>query len=56
MSGAYSTHVKGESTSSSSVGATARCGIWPVEHGLSIFPYLSPKLSIFSLPALEDKG
>jgi hypothetical protein len=40
--------------SSSSVGATARCGLWPVEKYLSIFPYLSPTLSIFSLPALED--
>jgi hypothetical protein len=42
------------SSSSSSVGATARCGLWPVEQYLSIFPYLSPTLSIFSLPALED--
>jgi hypothetical protein len=41
-------------TSSSSVGTTARCGLWPVEQYLSIFPYLSPTLSIFSLPALED--
>jgi hypothetical protein len=39
---------------SSSVGATARCGLWPVEQYLSIFPYLSLTLSIFSLPALED--
>jgi len=36
------------------VGDTARCGLWPVEQYLSIFPYLSPTLSIFSLPALED--
>ena len=35
------------SSSSSSVGATARCGLWPVEQYLSIFPYLSPTLSIF---------
>jgi len=42
------------SSSSSSVGATARCGLWPVEQYLSIFPYPSPILSIFSLPALED--
>jgi len=42
------------SSSSSSVGATARCGLWPVEQYLSICPYLSPTLSIFSLPALED--
>ena len=40
--------------SSSSVGATARCGLWPVEQYLSILPYLSPTLSIISLPALED--
>jgi hypothetical protein len=40
--------------SSSSVGATARCGLWPVEQYLSIFPYLSPTLSIFSLPTFED--
>jgi len=39
---------------SSSVGATARCGLWPVEQYLSIFSYPSPTLSIFSLPALED--
>jgi hypothetical protein len=40
--------------SSSSVRATAPCGLWPVEQYLSIFPYLSPTLSIFSPPALED--
>jgi len=39
---------------SSSVGATARCGLWPVEQYLCIFPYPSPTLSIFSLPALEN--
>jgi len=38
---------------SSSIGATARCGLWAVEQYLSIFPYLSPPLSIFSFPALE---
>jgi len=43
-----------KSASSSSFGATARCGLWPVEQYLSIFPYLSPTHSIFSLPALED--
>jgi hypothetical protein len=42
------------SSSSSSIGATARCGLWPVEQYLSIFPYLSPTISIFSLQALED--
>jgi hypothetical protein len=40
--------------SSSSNGTTAHCGLWPVEQHPSIFPYLSPTLSIFSLPALED--
>ena len=41
--------------SSSSIGTTAHCGLWPVEQYYpSIFPYLSPTLSIFSLPALED--
>jgi hypothetical protein len=38
----------------SSVGATACCGLWPVEQYVSICPYLSPTLSIFSLPTLED--
>jgi hypothetical protein len=33
---------------------TARCEFWPVEQYLSICPYLSPTLSIFSLPALEN--
>jgi hypothetical protein len=42
------------SSSSSSVGTTARCGLWPVEKYLSIFSYLSPTLPIFSLPAFED--
>ena len=42
--------------SSSSVGATARCGLWPVEQCLSICPYLSPTLSIFSLPTLEGRS
>jgi hypothetical protein len=41
-------------SSSSSFGATARCGLLPVEQYLSIFSYLSPTLSIFSLPASED--
>ena len=40
--------------SSSSVDATARCGLWLVEKYLSICPYLSPTLSIFSVPTLED--
>ena len=48
----YSIH--SHSPSSSSVGATARCGLWPVEQYLSICPYLSPSLSIFSLPTLRD--
>jgi len=37
-----------------SIGTTARCGLWPVEQCPSIFSYLPPTLSIFSLPALED--
>jgi hypothetical protein len=41
-------------SSSSSVGATAHCGLWPVKKYLSIFSYLTPTLSISSLPALED--
>ena len=41
-------------SSSSSVGAAACCGLWPVEQYLSNCPYLSPTLSIFSLPTLED--
>jgi len=41
-------------SSSSFVGTTARCGLWPVEQCPSIFSYLPPTLSIFSLPALED--
>jgi len=39
--------------SSSSIGATAHCGLWPVEKSPSIFPYLSPTLSFFSLASLE---
>ena len=42
------------SSSSSSLGTTAHCGLWPVEQYPSIFSYLPPTLSIFSLPALED--
>ena len=42
------------SSSSSSIGTTAHCGLWPVEQCPSIFSYLTPTLSIFSLPALED--
>jgi hypothetical protein len=33
-----------EKPSSSSVVATARCGLWPVEKYPSIFSYLSPTL------------
>ena len=44
----------GKIPSSSSAGATAPCGLWPVEQYLSICPYLSPTLSFFSLPKLED--
>ena len=42
------------SSSSSSIGTTAHCGLWPVEQCPSIFSYLPPTLTIFSLPALED--
>ena len=42
------------SCSSSSISTTAHCGLWPVEQCPSIFSYLQPTLSIFSLPALED--
>jgi hypothetical protein len=38
----------------SSVGATARCGLKKKKKYLSICPYLSPTLSIFSLSTLED--
>ena len=41
-------------SSSSSIGTTAHCGLWPVEQRPSIFSYLPPTLSIFSLPSLED--
>jgi hypothetical protein len=34
------------SSSSSSTGTTAHCGLWPVEQDPSIFSYLSPTLSI----------
>ena len=42
------------SSTSSSIGTTVHCGLWPVEQCPSIFSYLPPSLSIFSLPALED--
>ena len=41
-------------SSSSPIGTTAHCGLWPIEQCPSIFSYLPPNLSIFSLPALED--
>ena len=41
-------------SSFSFVGATARCGLWPVEQCPSISSYLLPPPSIFSLPSLED--
>ena len=43
-----------EHSSSSFIGTTAHCGLWPVEQCPSIFSYLPPTLSIISLPALED--
>ena len=39
---------------SPSTGTTDHCGLWPVEQCPSIFSYLPPTLSIFSLPAIED--
>ena len=48
------TSFSSSSSSSSSIGNTAHCGLWPVEQCPSIFSYLSPPLSIFLLPALED--
>jgi hypothetical protein len=36
--------------SSSSVGATARCWLWPVEQYLSICPYLSPTRQMRYIP------
>ena len=41
-------------TTTTSIGTTAHRGLWPVEQCPSIFSYLPPTLSIFSLPALED--
>ena len=41
-------------SSCSSIGTTAHCGLWPVEQCPSIFSYLPPTLSIFSLPVRED--
>jgi len=42
------------SSSSSSTGTTVHGGLWSVEKCPSIFSYLPPALSIFSLPAIED--
>ena len=42
------------SSPSSSIGTTTHCGLWPVEQCPSIFSYLPPTLSFYSLPALED--
>ena len=41
-------------SSSSSIGTTAHCGLWPVEQCPSIFSYLPPSLSLVSLSALEN--
>ena len=43
-----------KSSSSSSIGTTADCGLWSVEQCPSVFSYLPPTLSIFLFPALED--
>ena len=42
------------SSSSSSIGITGHCGLWPVEQYPTIFFYPSPTFSIYSLPALVD--
>ena len=41
-------------SSSSSIGTTACCRLWPVEQCCSILSCLSPTLSIFSFLTLED--
>ena len=41
-------------SSSSSIGTTARCGLWTVEQYPSIFFYPFPTFPTFSIPALED--
>ena len=52
LSATNSLHLLTPSTSSS-IGTTAHCGLWPVEQRPSIFSYLPPTLSIFLLPALK---
>ena len=52
LSANNSLHLLTPSTSSS-IGTTAHCGLWPVELCPSNFSYLPPTLSIFSLPALK---
>ena len=52
LSATNSLHLLTPSTSSS-IGTTAHCGLWPVEQCPSIFSYLPITLSIFSLPALH---
>ena len=54
ISTTYNKFFTSNKLSSSSIGTTAHCGLWPVEQCPSIFSYLPPTLSIFSLPALED--
>ena len=41
-------NVTPSSSSSSSIGTTAHCGLWPVEQCPSMFSYLPPTLSIFT--------
>jgi len=43
-----------KSQCSSSIGITARCGLWPVEQYRTILSCLSPTLSIFSFLTLEN--
>jgi hypothetical protein len=46
LSGFIIEHVIQNSSSSSSTGNTAHCGLWPVEQYPFIFPYLSPSYKI----------
>ena len=41
-------------SSTSSIGITTRCGLWPLEQHPSIFFYQSPTFCIFLFPALEE--
>jgi len=47
-------HQSAKSSLLLSSGTAVHCGLWPVKQCPSIFSYLPPTLSIYSLPALED--